>query len=263
MSRFSCGVAPRTSVTCSSHDLPKIVTTGVSAATSSRRFGSSVGRVRAMAGRAESRELRVLPAQRPGRGEELDVLGVRARPAALDVRHAELVEHARDPQLVGERERDVLALGTVAQGRVVEDDRRVVALGHAGTPASSRRRSTAAVATPSSRRRRAVVARPRDRRDPPSASRRRARARPPPRWPRPHPRGRATAAAASPPTGSCRSGSPCPARRCPAPSRGSARTARTCRARSSARRATPRAACRASRPAPPPRPTGCRRTGSR
>ena len=41
MSRFSCGVAPRTSVTCSSHDFPKIVTTGVSAATSSRRFGSS------------------------------------------------------------------------------------------------------------------------------------------------------------------------------------------------------------------------------
>ena len=38
--------------------------------------------------------------------------------------------------------------------------------------------------------------------------------------------------AASPPTGSCRSGWPCPGRRCPAPSRGSARTARTCRARS-------------------------------
>ena len=43
MSRFSVGVAPRTSTTCSSHDLPKIVTTGVSAATSSRRFGSSPG----------------------------------------------------------------------------------------------------------------------------------------------------------------------------------------------------------------------------
>ena len=41
MSRFSFGVAPRTSVTWSSQLLPKIVTTGVSAATSSRRFGSS------------------------------------------------------------------------------------------------------------------------------------------------------------------------------------------------------------------------------
>ena len=38
--------------------------------------------------------------------------------------HAELVEHPGDPQLVGEREGDVLALGAVAQGRVVEDDRR-------------------------------------------------------------------------------------------------------------------------------------------
>ena len=37
---------PRTSVTWSSQLLPKIVTTGVSAATSSRRFGSSLGPVR-------------------------------------------------------------------------------------------------------------------------------------------------------------------------------------------------------------------------
>ena len=43
MSRFSCGVAPSTSITCSSQDFPKIVTTGVSAATSSRRLGSSPG----------------------------------------------------------------------------------------------------------------------------------------------------------------------------------------------------------------------------
>ena len=107
--------------------MPKIVTTGVSAATSSRRLGSSFARVGAMARRAERRELRGLPADGPGRGEELDVLGVRARPAALDVGHPELVEHARDPQLVGERERHVLALRPVAQGRVVEDDRGVVA----------------------------------------------------------------------------------------------------------------------------------------
>ena len=43
MSRFSAGVAPSTSMTWSSQLLPKIVTTGVSAATSSRRFGSSPG----------------------------------------------------------------------------------------------------------------------------------------------------------------------------------------------------------------------------
>ena len=40
MSRFSAGVAPSTSVTWSSQLLPKIVTTGVSARTSSCRFGS-------------------------------------------------------------------------------------------------------------------------------------------------------------------------------------------------------------------------------
>jgi hypothetical protein len=72
---------------------------------------------------AERRELRGLPALLAGRREELDVLGVRARPPALDEREAVLVEHPRDPQLVGQREGDVLALRAVAEGRVVEDDR--------------------------------------------------------------------------------------------------------------------------------------------
>ena len=100
-----------------------------------RVVGGPVGPV---AGRAERGELGGLPAHRPGGREELDVLGVGARPAALDVGHPVLVEHARDAQLVGERQRDVLALGPVAQGRVVEDDRRVGALArsHAGTAAS-------------------------------------------------------------------------------------------------------------------------------
>ena len=43
MSRFSAGVAPSTSITWSCQLLPKIVTTGVSAATSSRRLGSVSG----------------------------------------------------------------------------------------------------------------------------------------------------------------------------------------------------------------------------
>ena len=43
MSRFSAGLALSTSTTWSSQLLPKIVTTGVSAATSSRRLGSSPG----------------------------------------------------------------------------------------------------------------------------------------------------------------------------------------------------------------------------
>ena len=130
MSRFSAGVAPRTSITCSSQLLPKIVTTGVSAATSSRRLGSSSGRLARWRVLPEGRQLRVLPALLAGGREELDVLGVGARPAALDEREAVLVEHPRDAQLVGERERDVLALGAVAEGRVVEGDGGAVGGGH-------------------------------------------------------------------------------------------------------------------------------------
>ena len=44
MSRFSAGLAPSTSTTWRSQLLPKIVTTGVSAATSAWRFGSASGR---------------------------------------------------------------------------------------------------------------------------------------------------------------------------------------------------------------------------
>src|SRR5207245_6989690 len=67
-------------------------------------------------------ELRRPPGHPAGGLEELDVLGVRARPAALDVGHAVLVEHPGDPELVGEAQGDVLALGPVAERRVVEGD---------------------------------------------------------------------------------------------------------------------------------------------
>ena len=40
MARFSSAVAPRTSVTCSSQLLPKMVMTGVPASTRAARFGS-------------------------------------------------------------------------------------------------------------------------------------------------------------------------------------------------------------------------------
>src|SRR4029077_1457364 len=73
-------------------------------------------------GRAEGRDLRVLQADALDGAEELLVARVRARPAALDVVHAEVVEALRDAELVLERERDVLCLGPVAQRRVVELD---------------------------------------------------------------------------------------------------------------------------------------------
>ena len=222
-------------MTWSSQLLPKIVTTGVSAATSSRRFGSSVGPCWRGGGSSRTRPAsRVCQRHRPGGREELDVLGVRARPAALDVRHAELVEHPRDAQLVGERQGDVLALRAVAEGRVVEDDRRSpsLAAAHAAHPGARRRRARSTTAVGEGRSCRPprspaslAVGGQRGRR---SGSRRRAPRRRRPRWPSAAVgSARATSAAASPPTGSCRSGWRGPARRCPARSRGSARTGRS------------------------------------
>src|SRR6188472_1350887 len=54
--------------------------------------------------------------------EEFGVLRVGAGPAALDEGHPEAVEPLGDAQLVVAAERDPLALGSVAQGGVVELD---------------------------------------------------------------------------------------------------------------------------------------------
>ena len=64
-----------------------------------------------------------------GPGEELDVLGVGAGPAALDVGDAEMVELLGHAQLVVDRERQPLLLAAVAQDRV-EDVDRLGELGH-------------------------------------------------------------------------------------------------------------------------------------
>ncbi len=78
---------------------------------------------------AEGREPGVLELQLPGFAKELDVLFVRAGPAALDVVHPEGVEALGDAQLVGERKVDALTLRAVAQRGVVERDVGV-GLGH-------------------------------------------------------------------------------------------------------------------------------------
>ena len=57
-----------------------------------------------------------------GPGEELDVLGVGARPSAFDVVHAEVVELLGDAQLVLDRRRHALDLEAVAQGGVEDLD---------------------------------------------------------------------------------------------------------------------------------------------
>ena len=92
------------------------------AAVAQRADQRVVGRLHAgPAGGAERRELRVAQVQLlAGAAEELGVLRVRARPAALDVSHAEPVEVPRDRQLVGRGEVEPLLLGAVAQGGVVD-----------------------------------------------------------------------------------------------------------------------------------------------
>ena len=74
------------------------------------------------AGHAEGGDLGVLQRQLADLLEVLGVLGVGERIAALDVVDAQLVEPARDEQLVLEREVDALALAAVAQRRVVDLD---------------------------------------------------------------------------------------------------------------------------------------------
>ena len=73
------------------------------------------------AGGAERRELGVPQVELVGgAAEELGVLGVRPRPAALDVADAQPVELLGDGQLVGDRQVESLLLGAVAQGGVVD-----------------------------------------------------------------------------------------------------------------------------------------------
>jgi len=72
-------------------------------------------------GGAERDQLGVAEAQFAvgGRAEEGRVVGVGARPAALDEGDAEVVQGAGDAQLVVDRQAEALLLGAVAQGRVV------------------------------------------------------------------------------------------------------------------------------------------------
>src|SRR5699024_8175011 len=74
-----------------------------------------------LAGRAEGREPGVMQLELTGgAGEELRVPRDGTGPPALDVGDAELVEMPGDGELVGDRQREALLLGAVAQRGVVE-----------------------------------------------------------------------------------------------------------------------------------------------
>src|SRR5439155_1351234 len=77
----------------------------------------------APARRAEGGQPRVAERLCREAGEQLLVLRVRPREAALDIVEAQAVEDARDALLVRGRERDGRTLRAVAQRRVVDDNR--------------------------------------------------------------------------------------------------------------------------------------------
>ena len=120
--RFSSSVVPSTLVTCKSHVLPTMVTTGVSASSSAFRHGVVLRRRVLPPGHAEGDDLRVLQGQLAHRLEVLEVLGVRERIAALDEIDAQFVEPAGEQQLVLQGEVDALALAAVAKCGVVDGD---------------------------------------------------------------------------------------------------------------------------------------------
>ena len=101
-------------------------------------------------GEAEGRESGVPPRHRSGRGEELGVLRVGARPAAFDEGHTEVVKAARDLELVDQRNGKALALVAVSKRGVVEKNRltfraRRLCCAHPGAPVRVIDRSTRVV----------------------------------------------------------------------------------------------------------------------
>jgi hypothetical protein len=93
------------------------VTTGAPDSRSAATSGSQPGPTgRAEGGQGRGPQLQLLG----GECEELGVLRVRSRPAALDEPDAEVVEVARHVQLVLHGEVESLLLGTVAHRGVVD-----------------------------------------------------------------------------------------------------------------------------------------------
>ena len=76
----------------------------------------------AAASHAEGRDLGVSPRALGRFSEEFDVLGIRARPPALDVIHPELVQTLGHPQFVLHAERNPRSLRAIPQGGVINRD---------------------------------------------------------------------------------------------------------------------------------------------
>ena len=121
MRRFSSRLTRSTLLRCRPQVLPTMATVGVKTSASTRRLVVGLGRHALAPRHAEGDELRVAPAARRAmRSEELELLGVRGREAALDEVDAELVELERDAHLLVDRDGHALLLHAVAQRGVVE-----------------------------------------------------------------------------------------------------------------------------------------------
>ena len=133
IARFSSSVVRSASRTCRTSDLATRQTTGVSRVEQRAHLRVVLDADAGLAGGAERDQLGVPQLQLgAGAGEELGVLGQRARPAALDEADADLVQQPGDGQLVGDGVADALALGAVAQGGV--EDVEVGGGGHGMLP---------------------------------------------------------------------------------------------------------------------------------
>ena len=130
ISRFSASVVRSARSTCPVCDFATSVTTWARLSSSARTSGSLRRAAAGSTRGAERRERGVAQVELGGRtGEELGVLGVGPRPAALDVADPELVEVRRDGELVRHGEVQALLLRAVAQRRVVDVD-----VGHRCSP---------------------------------------------------------------------------------------------------------------------------------
>ena len=99
-----------------------MVTTGVPASMSRRTWSSCSTATPFLPRGTECREPRIFEFFPFGLGEELDVLGIAARPAAFNVMDPERIELLGDAEFVRNREIDAFALRAVAQGRVIDFD---------------------------------------------------------------------------------------------------------------------------------------------
>ena len=72
--------------------------------------------------RAEGYNFRLFQRHSLDHLEKFDVLGVGARPPALDIVRAQFVQLLRNANLVFHRERDILGLGAIPQRRIVDFD---------------------------------------------------------------------------------------------------------------------------------------------